>query len=181
MKLNRAKAIAMSFALAISPVGSAGADAPGSYKAGIWVDPDGCQHWVMDLGVEGMMSPVLTKNGKPVCNATSTCAELRGDALFAIDSFVVRPETQATILDLADKLKARGANAIDIVGHTDSMASEAYNMGLSERRAQAVASIIATTGLAVTNVSGKGESSPKASNATKEGRQANRRVEIFCR
>jgi hypothetical protein len=38
------------------------------YRATIWVDPDGCQHWVMDTGLEGFMSLRLDRAGKPVCN-----------------------------------------------------------------------------------------------------------------
>jgi hypothetical protein len=38
------------------------------YLATIWVDPDGCQHWVMDTGAEGFMSARLDRQGKPVCN-----------------------------------------------------------------------------------------------------------------
>jgi hypothetical protein len=38
------------------------------YRATIWVDPDGCQHWVIDTGFEGFMSSRLDKDGKPVCN-----------------------------------------------------------------------------------------------------------------
>ena len=38
------------------------------YRPGIWTDPDGCQHWVMDDGIEGFMAPILQRNGMPVCN-----------------------------------------------------------------------------------------------------------------
>lgn len=41
------------------------------YKPGIWVDPDGCQHWVMDDGVEGYMAPRLNRDGYPVCGQSS--------------------------------------------------------------------------------------------------------------
>ncbi|XXK32273.1 hypothetical protein ACMAY7_05665 [Rhodobacteraceae bacterium nBUS_24] len=44
-----------------------GAFAQQSYVPGIWVDPDGCQHWVMDDGVEGYMTPHVTRDGRPVC------------------------------------------------------------------------------------------------------------------
>jgi hypothetical protein len=37
------------------------------YRPAIWIDPDGCQHWVMDDGQRGFMDPVRTKDGKPVC------------------------------------------------------------------------------------------------------------------
>jgi len=37
-------------------------------KAGIWVDPHGCDHWIIDDGVEGYLSERLDKYGKPVCS-----------------------------------------------------------------------------------------------------------------
>ncbi len=37
-------------------------------KAGIWVDPQGCDHWIIDDGVEGYLSPRLDHRGKPVCS-----------------------------------------------------------------------------------------------------------------
>lgn len=40
----------------------------GTYEAAIWIDPDGCGHWVLDLGVEGMMSPHLDRAGNSVCD-----------------------------------------------------------------------------------------------------------------
>ncbi|GGA96700.1 hypothetical protein [Allosediminivita pacifica] len=38
------------------------------FRPGIWTDPDGCQHWIMDDGIEGYMAPILTREGKPVCH-----------------------------------------------------------------------------------------------------------------
>lgn len=40
-------------------------------KAGIWVDPTGCDHWIIDDGVEGYLSQRLDKNGKPVCSGAA--------------------------------------------------------------------------------------------------------------
>lgn len=37
-------------------------------KAGIWVDPNGCDHWIIDDGVEGYLSQRLDRRGKPVCS-----------------------------------------------------------------------------------------------------------------
>ena len=37
-------------------------------KAGIWIDPRGCDHWIIDDGVEGYLSARLDKYGKPVCS-----------------------------------------------------------------------------------------------------------------
>lgn len=37
-------------------------------KAGIWIDPEGCDHWIIDDGVEGYMTSRRLPNGKPVCS-----------------------------------------------------------------------------------------------------------------
>lgn len=39
------------------------------YEPTIWIDPDGCEHWVMDDGWEGFMTPHVTRDGKPVCHS----------------------------------------------------------------------------------------------------------------
>lgn len=40
-------------------------------KAGIWIDPNGCDHWIIDDGVEGYLSQRLDKYGKPVCSGVA--------------------------------------------------------------------------------------------------------------
>ncbi|MBC7164514.1 MAG: hypothetical protein H5U15_05865 [Roseovarius sp.] len=37
-------------------------------QAGIWVDPNGCDHWIIDDGIEGYLTPRLDRRGKPVCS-----------------------------------------------------------------------------------------------------------------
>ena len=65
-------------------------------------------------------------------------------------------------------------------GHTDSTGSDAYNQGLSERRARSVADYLSSHGVQSARIGtrGFGETQPVASNETEEGRAANRRVEI---
>lgn len=68
---------------------------------------------------------------------------------------------------------------IEIGGHTDNVGSEAYNMGLSQKRAEAVKSYLEQNyGIGSTDTRGYGETSPVASNHTIEGRAKNRRVVI---
>lgn len=40
-------------------------------QAGIWIDPNGCDHWIIDDGLEGYLSPRLNRNGTPVCSGTA--------------------------------------------------------------------------------------------------------------
>lgn len=55
-------------------------------QAGIWVDPNGCDHWIIDDGVEGYLSQRLDKYGKPVCSGaappTHTVGDFKGGSSF---------------------------------------------------------------------------------------------------
>ncbi|WP_233120024.1 OmpA family protein [Rappaport israeli] len=83
---------------------------------------------------------------------------------------------------LASELNQRGAEVkeITIVGHTDSVGSEKYNQGLSERRARSVGDYMLENGVPASLIKayGQGESQPVATNKTAAGRAQNRRVEI---
>jgi len=142
-----------------------------------WVDPDGCEHWVMDDGAEGYMDNKLTRDGKPICHTINTCAVMNTDQLFATDRASINAKGRKR---LADFFRKAGAFSYGINGHTDSRASDEYNMRLSQRRAQAVARIALSVGANVASVRGYGEREPRASNATAAGMQQNRRVEIMC-
>ncbi len=48
-------------------------------KAGIWVDPNGCDHWIIDDGVEGYLSQRLDKFGKPVCSGAGSPGTANGE------------------------------------------------------------------------------------------------------
>jgi outer membrane protein OmpA-like peptidoglycan-associated protein len=78
-------------------------------------------------------------------------------------------------------LKGQPDQNVVIEGHTDSVGSEEYNLGLSQRRAEAVRMALVERGVRAEHVRaiGKGETSPVASNANTGGRQQNRRVEII--
>jgi len=77
-------------------------------------------------------------------------------------------------------LKEYEKTIIEVAGHTDNTGEDAYNQALSERRARTVAQYLASKGVMDQRIItvGAGESRPVASNATAEGRQANRRVEL---
>jgi OOP family OmpA-OmpF porin len=69
---------------------------------------------------------------------------------------------------------------VEVAGHTDSVGTDSYNQGLSERRAQAVVNYLVAKGINASRFKarGYGESEPVADNATDEGRAENRRVEL---
>ena len=80
-------------------------------------------------------------------------------------------------------MKAAGAAAITVIGHTSSEGSDEYNDKLSQRRAEAVVAAIVGRGIAAGRISaeGRGEKQAIAANLTEAGRSLNRRVEIACR
>jgi outer membrane protein OmpA-like peptidoglycan-associated protein len=100
--------------------------------------------------------------------------------LFPYDSSDLLPAGRTNLQSLATSLAADPESEVLIVGHTDSRGSDSYNQALSERRAQAAASILTSYGVSSTRIrtAGRGESEPIASNETDVGRQENRRVEI---
>ena len=149
----------------------------------IWTDPRGCQHWVRDDGGEGFMTERLDRQGRPVCPGiaqpppTETIT-LAADALFDTAKSVLRPEAISELNEFGAKMRQIGKRQVFIVGHTDSRGTDAYNQGLSERRAASVANYLGQNFGIVSQTEGRGEREPIASNETKEGRQANRRVAI---
>jgi OOP family OmpA-OmpF porin len=102
------------------------------------------------------------------------------DALFDFDKYVIKPEAKAKLDDLVSKLAGVNLEVIVAVGHTDSIGTEAYNLALSARRANAVKQYLVSKGIEANRIytEGKGESQPVADNRTAEGRAKNRRVEI---
>lgn len=147
------------------------------YVPTIWVDPDGCEHWVMDDGAEGYMTPHVTRQGIPVCRRGNVCGVMSSDQFFATDRYAITSAGQQRLREFFASANARG---YIITGHTDSRASDAYNMRLSENRANAVARVGRNNGARIVEVRGYGERQPRASNATSAGKAENRRVEIIC-
>jgi len=99
---------------------------------------------------------------------------------FPVDSSAIQPQFRSTLDGVAQTLASYNQTYIDVLGHTDSTGSDAYNQALSERRAQSVADYLSTRGVARARmgIRGFGETQPIASNETEEGRSQNRRVEI---
>jgi outer membrane protein OmpA-like peptidoglycan-associated protein len=100
---------------------------------------------------------------------------------FTVDSAEIKPRFDSTMDKIATVLNRYGKTSLSIVGHTDNTGSAQHNQALSERRAQAVETYFLQRGVVPQRLEshGLGESAPRASNATAEGRQLNRRVEIL--
>lgn len=100
--------------------------------------------------------------------------------LFDFDSDAIKPTAAANLQELARSLNKFGNSNVLIVGHTDSQGDDAYNMGLSQRRANSAAAYLRAQGVPSSRIStaGRGESEPVASNDTEAGRAQNRRVEV---
>jgi len=116
----------------------------------------------------------------PVDNGSAILVNLPNGVTFDTDSTAIKPAFRDTLDRVAQSMVQYPNSLIDVYGHTDSTGSDTYNQTLSERRAQAVASYLSSRGVSSARIrsQGFGESQPVASNATEEGRSANRRVEI---
>ncbi len=108
---------------------------------------------------------------------------LNSEVSFDFDSAAIKPAFRPSLDKLADVLKRYRKTIVYVVGHTDSTGPADYNQRLSERRARAVADYLVSRGVSAARLrtEGRGESDPRASNATEAGRQLNRRVELFIR
>jgi outer membrane protein OmpA-like peptidoglycan-associated protein len=178
-KAARALAGGAAIALALTAAAPVAAQEPTAFvEWGIWVDPDGCMHWWADGQAEGyMVERVDPHTGMPVCLEVETCLVENTDTLFPTDGYHLTASGRSR---LEEFFRGAGAFGYAIYGHTDSRASDEYNIRLSERRAAAVAEVARSVGAVVEREIGFGERMPIATNDTAEGMQANRRVEVIC-
>ena len=123
------------------------------------------------------MTPHVSRQGIPVCRRGNVCGVMNSDQLFATDSARISGAGQTALKQFC---QSATATSFIITGHTDSRASDDYNMRLSLNRANAVAKVAKSTGARIADVRGYGERMPRASNATAKGMAKNRRVEIIC-
>ncbi|MEZ5573975.1 MAG: OmpA family protein [Halioglobus sp.] len=140
--------------------------------------PDGDNDGVCDAADQCPNTPSGSRVDSIGCNCDFSLA-----LEFAFDSATLSPADMAKLDEVVTALKNDNNGSIGgvINGHTDSVGSESYNLGLSKRRAEAVASYLQSQGVNVAGrftVNGYGESQPVASNDTAEGRAQNRRVEV---
>jgi OOP family OmpA-OmpF porin len=100
---------------------------------------------------------------------------------FAFNSAALAPASLATLNEVGQALMTRPEASVEIQGHTDAVGTAAYNMQLSQRRADAVRDhLLANSDLSPDHLTSKGygEADPIASNETDAGRAHNRRVQF---
>ena len=100
---------------------------------------------------------------------------------FDFDKATLKPEGRTKLDEAVATLNRYSDMRVEIQGHTDSLGTEAYNQGLSERRAKAVHDYLVSKGISASRLTtrGFGETQPVADNGTKEGRAQNRRVVLI--
>ena len=114
-------------------------------------------------------------------NQNNLLITMTSQTAFDIDSTTIKPGFYTTMDKIANVLIRYGKTHLTIVGHTDNVGTNQYNQTLSEHRARAVNDYLRNKGVLVQRLVflGRGETAPRADNATEEGRRLNRRVEII--
>jgi outer membrane protein OmpA-like peptidoglycan-associated protein len=102
------------------------------------------------------------------------------DVFFDFDKDILKPRSIEVLNNILERLQDTADLVVRLGGHTDWMGSDAYNVDLSRRRALAVAHWLGDHGISSNRISYEyfGESRPRATNETREGRAQNRRTEI---
>ena len=102
------------------------------------------------------------------------------DITFGVDQDAIKPAFYSVLNSVGLVLQKYKQTLVDVYGHTDSTGNDEHNFDLSQRRALSVANYLSAQGVDSRRfaVTGFGETKPIASNATAQGRAANRRVEI---
>ena len=103
-----------------------------------------------------------------------------GNITFDTNKSNIKPNFYTTLNKVAQTLTEDNKSGILVTGYTDNTGNDSINIPLSQARAQSVANYLASRGVSTSriNVQGQGAANPIASNATAQGREQNRRVEI---
>lgn len=158
----------------VTPAAAVAAIAPAVVKP---VDGDDDRDGVLNSRDKCPNTPPGVKVDSDGCECGDVI--LRG-VTFVTDSAVITPQGQLILDSLVGGLARRAGTKLEIRGHTDSVGSEAYNLALSQRRAESVKAYLVSKGLNATDLStiGLGEMQHIATNDTAEGREQNRRVTL---
>ena len=126
----------------------------------------------------------VAAGGKKIYDALSTSGRVATHGiLFDVSSDNIRPESTPTLKEIVAMLEEHPDLSLTIEGHTDGAGSASANLTLSDKRAAAVKDYLVDKGIDASRLDarGLGATKPVASNATAEGRQQNRRVELVKR
>ena len=136
---------------------------------------------ILDRQQKSLQQSLNNPNIQVVNHGSYLSVTMPESTLFATDSAAVGAQGQNDLYTIARNLNQYPNSTIQVVGHTDSTGSAAYNQDLSERRARSVAGILTAGGVSQGRVAttGRGASQPITSNDTAAGRAQNRRVEIL--
>ncbi|MEL6960170.1 MAG: OmpA family protein [Pseudomonadota bacterium] len=129
---------------------------------------------------EAELRAQLGSDARIVNTGSQLIVTLPQDILFATESATLTGALQNDLRALAQSMNNFPDTTVNVIGHTDNTGTAAFNQSLSERRAQAVSSVLIQNGVAPSRIRsiGQGENNPIASNLNAEGRALNRRVEI---
>ncbi len=125
--------------------------------------------------------PAAAPAAAPASKVAQKKITLQADTLFDFVKSTLKSEVIATLNKVAQDITKMKLEVVIIVGYTDSVGTDAYNIALGQRRANAVKSFLTNAGgVEATRVytESKGKADPVASNATAEGRAKNRRAVI---
>lgn len=138
---------------------------------------------ILDRQAAALEQSISNPNVQIVNHGSYLQVTLPEGILFATDSAAVSGPAQTDLYAVARNLNQYPNSRVEVLGHTDNTGSAAYNLDLSQRRAQSVAGILAAAGVAQSRLVavGRGLTQPVASNATESGRAQNRRVDIIIR
>ena len=102
---------------------------------------------------------------------------------FDFDRSDIKPAFRPSLDKLGSVINKYDRTIVHVVGHTDSVGRDDYNLQLSQRRAQSVVNYLVSSGVPQGRLraEGRGEREPRDTNETEAGRQLNRRVELFVK
>jgi OOP family OmpA-OmpF porin len=154
----------------------------GDVFVSLHVQPGQYGTWLNVIETKPMEAGLVTINAASLADAIARSGHASVYGIyFDTGKADVKPESDATLKEIAKLLQQNASLKLHVVGHTDNVGGVASNMDLSRRRADAVASVLTSkynVAAARLHADGVGPLSPVASNDTEDGRAKNRRVEL---
>ncbi|WP_028357887.1 outer membrane protein OmpA [Brackiella oedipodis] len=186
--MNKASKFALAFAIATAATtGVAQAQAQSQTTIDNWQNPYGLiwmngtgehcwrdNYWTPATAAQGCGRPEQPKE------MVAQKVTFNADTFFDFDKSTIKPEGRNILNQVAQQTNQVVLESVLATGHTDSVGTDKYNQGLSERRAAAVKNYLVSQGVPADQIiaQGRGEAQPIADNKTREGRARNRRVEV---